>query len=640
MHVRGRLGGRHGALQHVSFPTGPLQCLVFHADAGEREDGVRQCGPVDGGAWRPHDAGVILPQRDGSCARLAVAIPQLLGNPHTTPAQRVALVASYNNYQLDPPISLDPLADFLVRRPNEPAEVVAAAIEVVGASPTGLESPRALAFVLSVLSRDDLDIRLAGIQAVEATRLATAAPQLLKMLADTSHPAAERVALVKALRVMNYRPAVAPLKELLVGPQPASLKVEALRTLAILDATVARTVAEPLLDQPDKALLTEAVTVLGATKSGARVIGERYIVKKLPRDMFPQVADALKNFAADDPEAARLQSEVLKGGLLLSLEPGQSEKIRQQVLTKGDPKKGKEIYLNTAVLACAYCHKLEGVGGSTGPDLTRVWDTHTVEKLLESIIDPSKEIKEGYQSYRVITTNGQTLLGLKVTETGKELVIRDANGRDIRLAKDDVESISPTKQSLMPDNVASRLTYDQFIDLLAFLKSRQEQESLRGVVVEVGVAGPFSPDLKPTQPEVGTGPSIVTKWHAAFADPTGTIDLAGAFPSAAPAGVYVQTFVFSPKEQQAIGWLRTEAPVRVWVNGAASFDRASVKPVALGTDEVFAVSLKSGWNVVLMKVTNAGKSQRLGLRFNGTDVRTAGSPVATPTAARTTAGSR
>ena len=80
MHVRGRLGGRHGALQHVSFPTGPLQCLVFHADAGEREDGVRQCGPVDRGAWRPHDAGVILPRRDGSCARLAVAIPQLLGS--------------------------------------------------------------------------------------------------------------------------------------------------------------------------------------------------------------------------------------------------------------------------------------------------------------------------------------------------------------------------------------------------------------------------------------------------------------------------------------------------------------------------------------------------------------------------------
>ncbi len=204
---------------------------------------------------------------------------------------------------------------------------------------------------------------------------------------------------MKALRVLSDKQAVEPIKALLAGQHPATLKVEALRSLAALDIAAARAAAEKLLDQPDPALLGEAVAVLATTKPGAKLIGERFVAKKLPRDFFPQVTEALKKFG-DDPAIAKLQAEVLRGGLLLSLEPGQIEKVRKLVAEKGDPKKGRELYLNTKLLACATCHRMEGVGGSVGPDLSRVWDTMTLEKILESIVDPSKEIKEGFQTYR------------------------------------------------------------------------------------------------------------------------------------------------------------------------------------------------------------------------------------------------
>ncbi len=164
-----------------------------------------------------------------------------------------------------------------------------------------------------------------------------------------------------------------------------------------------------------------------------------FIAKKLPRDFFPQVNEAINKFA-DDPTFAKLRADVLRRGLLLSLEPSQVDKIRQEVEKKGNAQKGKELYLNTKLLACATCHRMEGVGGSVGPDLTRLWDTATVEKILESIIEPSKEIKEGFQSYRLVTADAKTYTGLKVKDDAKEVVIRDANGRDIRVDKDDVES--------------------------------------------------------------------------------------------------------------------------------------------------------------------------------------------------------
>src|SRR5262245_26748490 len=408
----------------------------------------------------------------------ADGIPELLANPHVTTEQREDLVRSYTNYQSDPPLSLDPLADYLARRPNEPVSVLQAAVEVFAASGEA-NSPKATQLVLDLLNRPDEPTRISAIVAIESARLSAAAPKLIEFIGDKERTQVERVAAVKALRVLGDKRAVDPIKSLFSGEHPAALKAEALRTLAALDIASARTAAEKLLDQPDRTLLTEAVAVLATTKPGAKLIAERFLAKKLPRDFFPQVNEALNKFA-EDPAFAKLRADVLRGGLLLSLEPGQIDKIRNQVITKGDAKKGKELYLNTKVLACASCHRMEGVGGGVGPDLTRVWDTHTIEKLLESMVDPSKEIKEGFQAYRLTTADSTVFTGLKVKENGDEVVIRDADGRDHRIAKEEVDSLTPSKLSLMPDNVVSQLTYEQFIDLLAFLKSQKEQESLRG----------------------------------------------------------------------------------------------------------------------------------------------------------------
>lgn len=553
----------------------------------------------------------------------AAALPELLANPHTTPAMREALVRSYSNYQLDPPVSLDPLVDHFRTRPDEPAPVVVAAADVFAASDGNL-SAKGREFVNALLSHPAPQVRTAAVAAVESTRLVSAAPKLLEILAENDRALPERVAVVKALRVLSYKEAVAPVTTLLGGTTPPALKLEAIRTVAALDAAVARAAAEPLLDQPDAALQTEAVVVLGATKQGAKLVGERYLAKRLPRELFPQVSDALRRFAAEDPAVAALQREVLRGGLLLSLEPGQIERIRQLVTTRGNATRGRELFMNTRLLNCANCHRMEGVGGATGPDLSRLWDTHTLEKILEAIADPNKEIKEGFQAYRVVTTDGQVHNGLKVSETGTELVIRDANGRDLRLAKSDVESVTASRVSLMPDDTVSPLTFDQFIDLLAFLKSRPEQDLLRGVAVEGAVVGGFSANLGVARPEADAAVKGATKWEPVRAETSGAFDLKALFPTTAPGGVYLRSFVYSPRDQTVTGAVLADDPVRVWVGDGSVFERVAAPTAA--TEETFAVPLKTGWNAVVVKLANGGRGHRLGVRFAGDGVRTAGLP--------------
>jgi putative membrane-bound dehydrogenase-like protein len=558
----------------------------------------------------------------------AEALLQLIANPHLLPGQRADLVRSYANYLFDPPLSFEPLAVFLTGRPAEAPAVKVAALDVL-ASTGNLVGKNATGYALGQLDASDPDVREAAIRAVELTRLNAGLPKLLTMLADAKRAPAERAAILRAVRVTGDRSAVAPLQDLLAKPEPAPFKAEVLRSLAGVDAAAARAAAVKLLDQPDPTLLAETVAVLGATKDGAKLIGERFVARKLPRELWPRVSEALKKFPGD-PALAKLNAEVTKGGLLLSNNPVELQKIRDLVMTKGDPKKGKELYLNTTVLACATCHRMEGVGGAVGPDLTRVWDTQTIDKLLESIVQPSKEIKEGYQAYRVNTVDGQVLTGLKVSESSSEVVIRDATGRDLRLAKADIESLAVSKVSLMPDDVISQLSYDQFIDLLAFLKSRPTQESLRGAVLEFAVATGFDPDLtKPQAPEqVAAGKVADAGWLAKGVDPGGLLQLGPLLPGGGkPSAAYALTYVYSPKPQRAAAVLVADDPVRLWVGKTVSFERTAAKPKGqAAADEKFVIELPGGWTPVLAKLSATGPAHRLGLTLVGDGLRAAVKP--------------
>lgn len=553
----------------------------------------------------------------------AEALPEMLGYPHLTVPQREALIRSYANYQFDPPISIDPLAVFLAKRPDEPLSVLQAAVEVFGTNSV-TAGPTTRNYLIGLLPRVDRETRLEVIRAVENTRLKEAVPALLTMLADDRRDVPERTAILKALRVTSDAAAARTIAGLLAPTEPASLRVEALRTLAALAPAEAYKAAVSLLDQTETNLLEEAVSVLGATADGAKLIGQRCLAGKLPRELCPRVTDSLLKFNRD-PEAARMRSEVLKGGLLLNLDPAQVARMANLVQTKGDPKKGKELYLNTKVLACATCHRMEGVGGYVGPDLSRVWDTQSVEKLLESILAPSKEIKEGFQTYRLVTANGQTVTGLRLLDTATEVTIRDATGRDIRVAKDDIEELTPSKLSIMPEDAVAQLTFDQFIDLLAFLKSRPQQESLRGTVSDFTLSGPTTTELSSMPADVladSTG-KAGGPWHAVSVGSNGLLDLKDVFPPK-PAGLLLRTWVYSPTKQRATAALTTDSPVKVWANSAAAFEQS---PDKAGLKEgTFDLDLHEGWNPVLIKLVNGGPTQRLGLRVLGKSVRTAAKP--------------
>ncbi|QEL16306.1 PVC-type heme-binding CxxCH protein [Limnoglobus roseus] len=557
----------------------------------------------------------------------ADALEKLVAAPTFTPGQRAALIRSYSNYLFEPMPSLQPLAESLAADPATPLAVRMAAVDVL-AGDNHLGGAAGTKLVFGLLDSDDADARITAIQAVELVRLKETTPKLLAIAADVKRSVAERSAAVRAVRVTGDASAASVIRTVLHAPhESVAFRAEALRTLNALDKKQATAIAEELLNQSEPTLLAEAVAVLGNSKDGAKLLGEQYVAKKLPAELWPRVSEALRKFASD-PAIAKLNSEVKKGGLRLSMSPDDLAKIRETVLVKGDAGRGRELFLNASKLACVTCHHLEGFGGQVGPDLTRVWDTQTVDKLLESLAQPSKEIKEGYQAYRIDTVDGQVFTGLKVSETPKEVVLREASGRDVRVKREDVDKLAPSKSSLMPDDAVSQLTYEEFIDLLAFLKSRDAQESLRGTVLEYAVTTGYDPDMKKTYP-LEMNPDPLTKplggdpWQLKHVEPAGLLSLKPTS-AAKPASSYALVYVYSPRLQKAVAVVRTNEAVRVWVGKDIVMEQPA-RTGPIGEAKV-PVELPKGWSPVLVKVGSAGPLHQLGMRFLGDGIRTAAKP--------------
>ncbi|MEZ6090235.1 MAG: c-type cytochrome [Pirellulaceae bacterium] len=136
---------------------------------------------------------------------------------------------------------------------------------------------------------------------------------------------------------------------------------------------------------------------------------------------------------------------------------------------QADFESGRSLYFATG---CGKCHRIGGLGGSIGPDLTSIRNKFDVGYVVEHIIEPSKVISDQYQSSNVLTVDGRSLTGLVSEEDGKLTVYpADANADPITLDVDDVDQVRPSPVSQMPVGLIDGLNPEELRDLLAYLMS-------------------------------------------------------------------------------------------------------------------------------------------------------------------------
>lgn len=143
-----------------------------------------------------------------------------------------------------------------------------------------------------------------------------------------------------------------------------------------------------------------------------------------------------------------------------------------------DSRRGATHY----VANCFPCHQMHGIGNTVGPELSTASEKPR-EHLLRSILDPSSEVLPAYISYSISTKNFEDYGGLMVRQDASSVTLRAAGGMEQVVQRTDIESMSPSALSLMPEGLEVALDKQAIADLIAFIQ-QPDMEALKEAVAQ------------------------------------------------------------------------------------------------------------------------------------------------------------
>jgi putative heme-binding domain-containing protein len=213
-------------------------------------------------------------------------------------------------------------------------------------------------------------------------------------------------------------------------------------------------VFELLLSRPSR---TDAL--LAALEEGKIHISELSLSQRRRLTEYP-----------DRPVRIRANALLDKGGQSINVD-------RQQVVADyvdlaqeaGSAGAGKEVFAKQ----CANCHTIRGEGAAVGPDLTGM-SVLGKEELLVHILDPSRDVEGNYHAYSVVLTDGRVLNGMLAGESATSIELIDGEAKRRQILREDIEELSRSSKSVMPDGFEKLVSRGELSDLLEFLTERTQ----------------------------------------------------------------------------------------------------------------------------------------------------------------------
>ena len=155
---------------------------------------------------------------------------------------------------------------------------------------------------------------------------------------------------------------------------------------------------------------------------------------------------------------------------LLRTGPHDREQVVQRyepaIAMDGDVERGRRVFEEV----CSKCHTFNGAGKEVGPDLGEVRN-RPPELLLADILMPNKSIAKLYESYVVELASGETVDGVMGPQTPTTITIRQEEGKEHLIRRNDIKSLYVAELSAMPEDLEEQVGIQQMTDLLTFIKT-------------------------------------------------------------------------------------------------------------------------------------------------------------------------
>lgn len=327
--------------------------------------------------------------------------------------------------------------------------------------------------LIQELLAGDNDARIReAVELARELRLPELQAEIAALLKSRSRPTA-----LRSLAVDAYVSSEAPGMALTLGQlltdatEPIGLRQKAAAALGTTNSDAAREQLLAALKAAPERLAVEIGAALAANPAGAealltavaqgaaspRLLKELNVDRRLRLTNLPDLDRRLSELTAGlsplDDRVQRLISD-RRGGYTQA---------------KTDAEGGHKTYLKH----CAACHRLAGEGNKIGPELDGIGN-RGLDRLLEDLLDPSRNVDQAFRSTQIATADGRVLLGLALRQEGDVQVLADAQGKELRIPQSEIAEQSVSPLSPMPSNVPDLISEPEFYNLLGFLLSQRQ----------------------------------------------------------------------------------------------------------------------------------------------------------------------
>ncbi len=176
-----------------------------------------------------------------------------------------------------------------------------------------------------------------------------------------------------------------------------------------------------------------------------------------------------KKFTKDSSEAYRIFQSLIHDGTQKSEEREQRLSQLLAMAQEGNASRGRVLF-HTSRSTCSLCHRVESEGGTLGPNLSKIGAIRSAKDLFEAILFPSATVVNGFESYLLTDSKGETHTGLIHRETTDAIYLRQINHQIIRIPRDELKTLLRSPVSLMPAGLDGILSDQDLVDLAAYLQ--------------------------------------------------------------------------------------------------------------------------------------------------------------------------
>jgi putative heme-binding domain-containing protein len=248
----------------------------------------------------------------------------------------------------------------------------------------------------------------------------------------------------------------------LAKDESAAVRAAGISALAAMDLDAAARLASETELGP--ALWAKVFTAFLQRQGGAVALATAFDAKK-PEQAVAEVALRVMN------ESGRRDETLVKAlspATVTKLTLTDVPELVKEVRSRGNAERGQQVY-QRAELGCVNCHSVQGFGGKLGPDLGALGTAQPVDFIIGAILDPQREVKEGFAAISISTKDGDEFQGYAVREDGREIVLRDIlQNEEVTIRKSEIQQRRQSG-SVMPSGLADGLTRGEFVDMVLYL---------------------------------------------------------------------------------------------------------------------------------------------------------------------------